>query len=59
VIPPRASVQTASPLRRSAADSAVPERMKREVGLPMDEDEEIPVNVRAMMTATNMLHGSF
>jgi len=37
----------------------VPERMKREVGLPMDEDEEIPVNVRAMMTATNMLHGSF
>ena len=29
------------------------------VGLPMDEDEQIPVGVRAMMTATNQLHGSF
>ena len=59
MIPPRASAQTASPLRRSTADKAMPERMKHEVGLPMDEDEEIPVGVRVMMTSTNLLHGSF
>ncbi len=29
------------------------------VGLPMNEDEQIPVGIRAMMTATNSLHGSF
>ncbi|MGN0688676.1 MAG: hypothetical protein ACI4KA_11305 [Oscillospiraceae bacterium] len=27
-------------------------------GMPMDETVEIPVGVRAMMTATNLLHGS-
>lgn len=51
------SAPTVSPLRRSAAD------MKREnggsIGLPMDDDEHISVGVRALMTATNMLHGSF
>ena len=59
-IPPSRSVQTVFPLRRSAADMADPEREAHlNVGLPMDEDEQIPVGVRAMMTATNQLHGSF
>lgn len=29
------------------------------VGLPTDEHELVPVGVRAMMTVTNRLYGSF
>ncbi len=31
---------------------------KKEVGMPMDSAEKLPVGIRVMMTATNSLRGS-
>ncbi len=36
-----------------------PKEQEGLVGLPTDDEELIPVGVRAMMTATNRLYGSF